>query len=244
VSAKGRRISGPSTRSERRSPLRDASPALSALAQGWDELGFNPFASNGDYSWPESNGLVLEESEPEQVELPAEERRLKEHHLEEPHPLSPAFPLRGTSYAGFTEEVPLRGRGLNRAYPSTPAVQEYRRKKGRQGWISATELGRWSYRLAAEEKLLALAEVPVVPLPAFRSPVVYRVWRGFRLLVACAWTHTYGLPVGFERRFAAAWCEVTEDEARAAIKFLREAGLIVQVGTSGHLRLWLPKGAA
>jgi hypothetical protein len=74
--------------------------------------------------------------------------------------------------------------------------------------------------------------------------VVVKTWLGFLLLVACAWTHTYGLSVGFERKFAAAWCEVTEDEARAAIKFLRDAGFMVEVDKSGHLRLWLPKGAA
>jgi hypothetical protein len=50
--------------------------------------------------------------------------------------------------------------------------------------------------------------------------------------------------VGFERRFAASWCGVTEDEARAAIELLRESGYMIEYGRSGHLRLWLPKGAA
>jgi hypothetical protein len=50
--------------------------------------------------------------------------------------------------------------------------------------------------------------------------------------------------VGFERRFAASWCEITEDEARMAIDVLRDTGYMLERGRSGHLRLWLPKGAA
>jgi hypothetical protein len=49
---------------------------------------------------------------------------------------------------------------------------------------------------------------------------------------------------GFERRFAASWCEITEDEARMAIDVLRDTGYMLERGRSGHLRLWLPKGAA
>lgn len=240
MNAKGH-VPVPSTRSESPSPLRDASPALSALAQRWDELGFNPFVSDGDHAWPESNGPAIQEPEAEDKEgLPAEETP-RGTPLEETRSSWPAFPLRGTSSAGSARELPLRGK---RAHPSTPAVQQYRRSKGRHGKISGPELGRWSYRLAAEEGLLVLETPQAAPLPAGMPQFVLNVWRGFLLLVGCAWTHTYGIPVGFERRFAASWCEVTEDEARAAINMLRDSGYMIHKGHAGHLRLWLPKGAA
>jgi hypothetical protein len=240
VNAKGRQVAGPSTRFESLSPRGDGSPALSALEQRWDELGFNPFASDGDHSWPQSNGLARQELEPKsRAELPAEER-LRGTPLEETRSSVRAFPLRGTSSRGSLREFPLRGK---RAHPSTPAVQQYRRSKGRHGKISGPELGRWSYRLASEQGLLVLETPPADPLPAHMPPLVAKTWRGFLLLVACAWTHTYGIPVGFERRFAASWCEITEDEARMAIDLLRDSGYMIERGRSGHLRLWLPKGA-
>jgi hypothetical protein len=145
-----------------------------------------------------------------------------------------------------SKEVPLGGSSSvgvalsRRAFPSTPAVQHYRRRKGRQGRISSTELALWSHRLAAESALVELA-YPEVPdlLPQVLSS--RKVWDGFLLLVACRWARVWGAPVAFARPFAAAWCEVSEDVARENITRLARANYMLEVGRHGHLREWLPR---
>jgi hypothetical protein len=129
MNARGRQEAGPSTRTESLPPRGDASPALAALTQRWDELGFNPFASDGDHPWPESTGPDVRGPRPEgKPELPAEERT-RGTPLEETRSSVRALPLRGTSSAGFLREVPLRERG--RTLPPRPFSGIEGQKAGR-----------------------------------------------------------------------------------------------------------------
>jgi hypothetical protein len=135
------------------------------------------------------------------------------------------------------------GGRAKRVYPSTPVLQKYVRAHGRTN-VSKVELGLWAYRLAAEEGLVTLLYPEAEALPPKTPASVERVWRGFLLLCACRWACVYGAPVVFGRKFAAAWCSVTEDQAREAITTLSQDGLgfMLDVGRKGHLREWLPRG--
>jgi hypothetical protein len=110
------------------------------------------------------------------------------------------------------------------------------------GWtkISKVAVALWAHRIAFETGAIELPEVDAVALPA-GSPTVATVYHDFILLVRCRWADEPGAPVAFGRAWAASWCGVTEDEARAAIDELRRLGLIREVGKKGRSREWLPK---
>jgi hypothetical protein len=135
-----------------------------------------------------------------------------------------------------------RNRGsTTRAHPSTAAVRAFAASLGiEKPTISQRAL--LARRLSFEEGLEPATSVPAVDLPPEARPVVGTVYDGFLLLVACRWAHTYGAPVVFTRKFAAAWCAVTEDEARAAIHDLHRLYRVIErvPEKSGRAWQWLP----
>jgi hypothetical protein len=57
-------------------------------------------------------------------------------------------------------------------------------------------------------------------LPETVMPFIHQVYDGFRLLLGLKWTHTAGEPTAFSRRFAAAWCGVTERQMTMSMQYL------------------------
>jgi len=190
------------------------SAALAAIQNDWDELGFDPWASDN---------------------LPPEENQTPEA-----LPSASVVPL-SVSSSGRSS-MGTSSRGIGRVHPSTPAVNRFVRSHGRDtSAISGVECALWATRLAAEDGLLSLPHVPSRELEPGTSSSVTRVFEGLLLLVACKWHRFPGSPVVFARKFAACWCEVTEDEARNAIDVLRTCGAMVWTGEwDGRARLWLP----
>jgi hypothetical protein len=118
---------------------------------------------------------------------------------------------------------------------------------GRVGKLSPSEHATWKLILLVEAGLLAPITVPATPLPIGTVALVQHVYERFLFLLGCRWNYDYGAPVPFSRQFAAALCDVTERDARAAIEELECLGAIYvvatqRVGGARNLRLWLPRG--
>jgi hypothetical protein len=110
---------------------------------------------------------------------------------------------------------------------------------GRRGYLGKPELAVWRLRLAAE--------VGKVEPVRFDAPAVARrlepLWNGFLYLLGIRWKVSPGEPAPFTRRFAAAWCGVSEWEARDGVAELCRLGLLAPAGRDPRgTRLWLPKG--
>ena len=91
--------------------------------------------------------------------------------------------------------------------------------------------------------MLPLVSVPARPLPAESSPVVQHVYERFLFLLGCRWNYTPDAPVPFARDFAAALCQISEREARAAIDELIEIEALSPAGKHGpRTRLALALG--
>jgi hypothetical protein len=118
---------------------------------------------------------------------------------------------------------------------------------GRPDPLSLSEFVTWKLRSAVEAGEFAPAKVDTVALPEDADDVVQAVWGGFVYLLAVRWLKDAGEPTPFSRKFAAAWCGVTERQARHAIYELRRLGYLVKVGEEGpanrRMYLYLPKAA-
>jgi hypothetical protein len=107
---------------------------------------------------------------------------------------------------------------------------------------SRSEYVRWKVRMAIEA---GAVDAPPVDLPPLTNPTrtTLAVYKGLRLLVqARLLTDPPGEPFTFARRFAAEWCGVSLDGARAGTEAMRAAGILQEVGEepsvpcpNGHL---------
>jgi Bifunctional DNA primase/polymerase, N-terminal len=112
---------------------------------------------------------------------------------------------------------------------------------GRRGYLGKPELAVWRLRLAAEVGQLEPVSFDAPAVPRGLEPL----WAGFLYLLGIRWTVSPGEPAPFTRRFAAAWCGVSEWEARDGLAELQRRGLLSPAGRDPHgTRLWLPEGVA
>jgi len=110
--------------------------------------------------------------------------------------------------------------------------------------LSKAELATWQLRLCAEIGVFEPMKVDIKPLPEDASRMTKKVYEGFVKLLGCRWRYDPYKPTPFSRKFAAAWCGISESSATKAIKALHiDYGCIRIVDQHGYLRLWLPKKA-
>jgi hypothetical protein len=112
---------------------------------------------------------------------------------------------------------------------------------GRPVRPSRIECARWRERLDYEAGISDRGPA-AIPLPdAFGHAATTRVGEGWRLLVGLRDPDVWGdQPYVFARAFVRAWCQVTDRQARFAVRRLEDAGVMVRVGTRGRAILWQP----
>jgi hypothetical protein len=97
--------------------------------------------------------------------------------------------------------------------------------------------------LLAEAGLLAPVAIAARPAPAEASGLVRHVYERFLFLLGCRWNYTRGDPMPFDRKFAAAFCGLSEQSARFSIDQLQFHGCIYVASRDGRTRHWLPAPA-
>jgi hypothetical protein len=109
--------------------------------------------------------------------------------------------------------------------------------------LGASEQARWYTRLFYEAGLIETVsvEVPTNGLDAIEKKLAV----GFALLLGLNWIREPDEPAPFTRRFAAAWCGVSEREAAGALQALRRRDVIRVVDEhprtgGGTFPLYLP----
>ncbi len=131
---------------------------------------------------------------------------------------------------------PARGDHKWLTLPQVRAV-----RSGRKLPLSGPEHATWKLILLVEADVLQLVEVPSPALPPDLPGITQHVYKRFLYLLGCRWNYDHGEPVPFERKFAAALCNISERPARDAINELADLGAIVVAGYHGkRTRLWLP----
>ena len=104
--------------------------------------------------------------------------------------------------------------------------------------ISNIEAARWRERLAYEAGLDQPRAVP--ELPSDLSPLARRVGEGLLLFVGLRNDEMWDeQPFVFARRFATAYCGVTEDEARRGVEELERKGVVRRCGKVGRPIRWV-----
>jgi hypothetical protein len=88
----------------------------------------------------------------------------------------------------------------------------------------------WRIRLLHECGLIDLPPATVLDVPTGSPESLRRARDGFELLLRCRWWLDPGVCVPFSRAFASVWCGISTDDAREAIKSLRDSGVIEKVG--------------
>lgn len=107
--------------------------------------------------------------------------------------------------------------------------------------LSGPELATWQIRLLVETGLLAPVEVSIKRLPRAAKVTTRQVYDGFKLLLGCKWRYSPNDPTPFSRKFAGAWCGVSEATAGRAIAELQMQYKCIRiVSQHGYLRLWAP----
>lgn len=96
---------------------------------------------------------------------------------------------------------------------------------------SGPELAVWELLLLYEADLLDLTPVDIPPLPTSHSKSVRKIYDGFKLLLGLKWRYKggHGKPTAFSKRFASAWCGVTESSAHRSKLRLMDSGIISMV---------------
>jgi hypothetical protein len=117
-------------------------------------------------------------------------------------------------------------------------------RAGRQLPLSGPEHATWKLILLCEAGVLDPLPVAADPLPDGISGLTRHVYERLLFLLGCRWHYSYGAPVPFDCKFAAALCEVPVRSAREAIDELNEIEAIHVVGKQNRTRLWLPAGVA
>jgi hypothetical protein len=113
---------------------------------------------------------------------------------------------------------------------------------GRPRKLTTFEWLLWKLRIADERGLLSLPPVEHEPLPADAPESARAVYEGFLLLLGLRWRDPglAGEPAMFVLDFAAAWCGITESEAKDGRDWLRREGFLVVAGKYRRANLWLP----
>ncbi len=109
---------------------------------------------------------------------------------------------------------------------------------GELRWLSRVERARWGERLDWEAGLLGREPVGLA-LPKDTSAVARRIAGGIGLFVGLRdprWP--FSEPFPFARRFAMAYCGLSDDGARRGVAELEQRGLLKRVGRSGPAILW------
>jgi hypothetical protein len=116
------------------------------------------------------------------------------------------------------------------------AFQGYRETRA----ISRTQSARWRERLEYEAGLLARGPIPA-GLPASAPAALRKVADGWALLVGLRdppkWRNE---PFVFARPFVMAWCGVTDEQARRAVRQLEDLRILRRVGSQKGAILWRP----
>lgn len=130
--------------------------------------------------------------------------------------------------------------GQVRAYQANGVVGDLSLKSS----VHAT----WSLRLLVESGVFSPVPVSPLILPFDAPQHVRRVAEGFTLLLGCRWLYRAGEPAPLTRRFASAWCGVSEKQAEFAIRYLKMSRLIERVASTrggyGETSLYLPSTLA
>ena len=79
-------------------------------------------------------------------------------------------------------------------------------------------------------------------LPDGVHPIIKASYDGFVYLLQYRWHHTPLAPAPWTKEFAAAWCGITERQAKDARRQLVKMGALVHVGNVERAKLWLPSG--
>ena len=105
----------------------------------------------------------------------------------------------------------------------------------------AVTLAVWGVRLLVDAGIVKPAAFDLPPCPSSRKSVT-QFYEGMKRLFEVRWAFTEhtGNPVAMGRHFMSAWCGLTEDQARDAIKDLLKAGVIHTAGQHGRARLFAP----
>lgn len=107
-------------------------------------------------------------------------------------------------------------------------------------WLSGVEAARWRERLDHDAGLLDPRPVPFT-IPSGLSAGGLAVAEGWRLLVGLRDQRFGDSPFVFARKFVAAWCGVSEQQARDGVEEIKRHALLVAVpGQSGRAKLWRP----
>jgi Bifunctional DNA primase/polymerase, N-terminal len=112
--------------------------------------------------------------------------------------------------------------------------------------LNAPELSRWKLRMLIETEAVT---APPIILPPLRSAnaTQTKVYDGLRLLIQSRALAEDTDPFPFTASFVSRWCRISEDQAKTAIRFIRDEGLLVIAGQfqsgrhAGHL--YLPASA-
>jgi hypothetical protein len=110
--------------------------------------------------------------------------------------------------------------------------------------LSAPEHATWKLVLLDEAGLVPRKAVAADRLPGDIPAPLAHVYERFVYLLGCRWNYDHGAPAPFERKFAAAFCGLSEKAARSAINELERLKQLVVVAHHGRTRLWLPAGVA
>ena len=94
---------------------------------------------------------------------------------------------------------------------------------------SNIEIAVWTRRLAWELGCFAPVDVDLMPADGL-GRTTRKVLSGFGALCGLRWADYERRPVSYSRKFAAAWCDVIEWEAREALNALSAGGWIVPMG--------------
>jgi len=102
-------------------------------------------------------------------------------------------------------------------------------------------LAVWAVRLLVEAGIVKPAIVLLPPCPELRNSVK-RFYAGIELLFQVRWAYKphHENPCAMGRKFMSAWCGLTEQQAKDAIKDLLKAGVIHAAGQFGRARLFAP----
>ena len=105
---------------------------------------------------------------------------------------------------------------------------------------SNIELAVWWRRLAYDLDALEPAPVTLPDLPQDAPPAAKSAREGFALVVGLRRVDRAPRPVAYSVRFTAAWCRLSHGEAASALRVLRDARVIQEVGRAGRVPLYEP----
>jgi hypothetical protein len=105
---------------------------------------------------------------------------------------------------------------------------------GKPTRLNPPEAATWGIRGLVEAGVMQPVRIDA-PKLGDAPMTVRRVYEGFLLLLACKWHVDDGAPTTFNRKFAAAWCGVTEKQARSATTVLIDHRFIEMSGAIGRV---------